>query len=159
MSGTSAASPPLRAILLDSGPLSLASNPRPTTESDACSRWLEDHVLGGVQVIVPEIVDYEIRRELLRADKPAGIAGLEMLTDTLTYLPLTTDMLRQAAAFWAKARRAGRTTADPHALDGDAILAAQALSLGYAPGEFVVATTNIGHLSQFVPAKLWQDIS
>lgn len=158
MSEASADSPPLRAILLDSGPLGLVSNPRPSAESHACSQWLEAHVVGGVQVIVPEIIDYEIRRELLRADKPAGIAGLELLTDTLTYLPLTTGMLRQAAAFWAQARRTGRMTADPHALDGDAILAAQAVSLGYAPGEFVVATTNIGHLSQFVTAKLWQDI-
>jgi hypothetical protein len=37
------------------------------------------------------------------------------------------------------------------------VLAAQALTLGEP--DVVVATTNIGHLSRFVPAELWQDIT
>jgi hypothetical protein len=37
------------------------------------------------------------------------------------------------------------------------ILAAQAVMLG-AP-DFVIATTNPKHLSRFVPADLWQNIS
>jgi hypothetical protein len=37
------------------------------------------------------------------------------------------------------------------------ILAAQALTLG-APA-VDIATSNVGHLSRFVPAELWQNIT
>ena len=46
--------------------------------------------------------------------------------------------------------------ADP-ALDGDVILAAQAATLDRA--RVIDATTNVRHLSRFVPAKLWADIA
>jgi hypothetical protein len=36
------------------------------------------------------------------------------------------------------------------------ILAAQVLTLGAA--DVVVATTNVGHLSRFVPTDLWQNV-
>jgi len=58
-------------------------------------------------------------------------------------------MLR-AAELWAEVRRRGRPTADPQALDGDVILAAQTLSIGGR-----VATENVGHLSLFVEAADW----
>jgi hypothetical protein len=53
----------------------------------------------------------------------------------------------------------GRATADPKALDGDVILAAQALLSGIAPADFVVATSNVAHLSRYVPAELWNAIT
>jgi hypothetical protein len=37
------------------------------------------------------------------------------------------------------------------------ILAAQAVTLNVA--DFAIATTNVGHLSRFVPADLWQNIT
>jgi hypothetical protein len=37
------------------------------------------------------------------------------------------------------------------------ILAAQAMTLEIAEG--VIAITNVGHLSRFVPAALWLDIT
>lgn len=50
-------------------------------------------------------------------------------------------------------------TAAPEALDGDAILAAQALMAG-GPGDTVmVATSNVGHLGRFVDARVWDRIS
>ena len=55
-------------------------------------------------------------------------------------------------------RNAGTPTAGVDALDGDVILAAQALSLGVATQDLVVATTNVAHLSLFVPADLWTNI-
>lgn len=67
--------------------------------------------------------------------------------------------MRCAAQFWAEARRAGRPTADPHALDADVILCAQARLAIDEQDDFVVATTNIAHLSLFVAAKLWSDIT
>ena len=60
----------------------------------------------------------------------------------------------KAAELWAEARKRGKPTADVHALDGDVILAAQALQI-----QAVVATENIGHLSFFVDAQYWKEIS
>jgi len=45
-------------------------------------------------------------------------------------------------------------TADPKELDGDVILAAQALQVGGA-----IVTENVGHLAQFVEAKSWREIT
>ncbi len=64
--------------------------------------------------------------------------------------------MRKAAELWAQARQSGRQTAADPALDGDVILAAQALTLGLP--QVVIATTNVGHLGRFVPAELWQNI-
>jgi len=55
-------------------------------------------------------------------------------------------------------RREGRPTSDPLALNGDVILAAQALSVGTASDDVVVATTNVGHIARFVAASLWTEI-
>jgi predicted nucleic acid-binding protein len=107
-------------------------------------------------VIVPEIADYEVRRELLRANKVKGIAKLDALADLLEYLPITTAAMRRAALFWAQARQQGRPTAGDKTLDADMILAAQAMALGVA--DVVIATTNVGHLSRFAPAELWHKI-
>jgi hypothetical protein len=78
------------------------------------------------------------------------------MASVLEYLPLTTRAMRQAALFWAQARQQGLPTAEDKAIDGDVILAAQAMTLGLP--DAVVATTNIGHLSRFVPADFWQNI-
>ncbi len=55
-----------------------------------------------------------------------------------------------------EARQRGRPTADPKALDGDVILAAQATLVADEGNEVIVATTNVGHLSQFVDAREWR---
>ena len=56
-----------RTVLLDSGPLGMVTNPRRSPQSVACAQWLQELVLSGVQIIIPEIADYEVRRELVRA--------------------------------------------------------------------------------------------
>ena len=145
----------MTAVVLDTGPLGLASNPKRSPESQACRLWVRGLVARGVRVVVPEIADYELRRELIRASKSAGIVRLDAMREALEYLPITTGAMLEAARLWASARNAGLPTAPKEALDGDAILAAQALSLGLAPGETVVATTNVGHLSRFVDARDW----
>jgi hypothetical protein len=45
-------------ILLDSGPLGLISHPRVTSK---VSTWLAGLVGFGVQVLIPEVADYEVR--------------------------------------------------------------------------------------------------
>ncbi|NEQ67432.1 MAG: hypothetical protein F6K21_18370 [Symploca sp. SIO2D2] len=62
----------------------------------------------------------------------------------------------KAAELWAQARNTGRPTADPKALDGDVILAAQAILVAEEGNEVIVATTNVGHLSQFIDAREWR---
>jgi predicted nucleic acid-binding protein len=146
-----------RVVLLDAGPLGLVTNPQRSRQSLACAQWLQALVTHGLRVIVPEIADYEVRRELLRAKKERGLARLDALAGRLEYLPLTTAAMRQAAMFWAQARQQGLPTADDKALDGDVILAAQATTVGVT--DVVIATTNVGHLSRFAPAALWPDIS
>jgi len=147
----------IHVVLLDAGPLGLASNPRYSPQNVTCAQWLYALVSGGVRVIVPEIADYEIRRELLRAGRTRGIARLDAMVNWLEYLPITTATMRRAAQFWAQARRMGQPAASDQSLDADMILAAQAATLGAA--ETVIATTNVGHLAPFATAELWQNIT
>lgn len=144
-----------RAVLLDAGPIGLATNPRRSPQSAACAAWLQTLVAAGARVLIPEIADYEVRRELLRARKTAGIERLDSLAARLEYLPITTAAMREAASFWATARQHGQPTAGDQTIDGDMILVAQGATLG---DDFIIATTNVGHLSRFVNAKLWEAI-
>lgn len=149
----------LQAVVLDSSPLGLVTQRAgKSQEGDACRPWLEALLAQGIKVYVLEICDYEVRRELIRAKKPAGIARLDQLKQLARYLPLTTDVMLKAAELWAQARNAGVVTADIHAFDGDAIAAAQALSLGLSAAEYVVATSNVKHISRFASADLWTNI-
>ncbi len=111
-------------------------------------------------MILPAIIYYELKRELLRAGKTVSVSRLEAFASATAgrYLPLSDEALQLAAALWARARQQGRPTADVKDLDIDVILAAQALSFGPAPSDVVVATTNPRHLSQFISAKNWQEI-
>ena len=154
-----APSPRLHAVLLDTGPLGLLVHTKAGPDTVACRAWTATLAAAGARVIVPEIADYELRRELLLARLTRSLRALDLLAESLDYLPLDTAAMRQAANFWAQARQAGRPTADRHALDADVVLAAQAVTLGYPPGGAVVATGNVGHLAQFIPAQHWQDIT
>ncbi len=145
-------------ILLDAGPLGLITNPRASQEARECNQWLEALSLKEIQVKIPEIADYEVRRELLRADKFKGIERLNDLQKYLDYVPLTTQTILKAAQFWAQMRKQGRPTADDKALDGDVILAAQAILIQNEGHEVIIATTNVGHLSRLAQAKTWREI-
>jgi predicted nucleic acid-binding protein len=118
--------------------------------------WLNSLPLKGYTVMLPEIADYEVRRELLRAGKEIGIRRLDELKLQIPYRPLTTEVMLLAAELWADARKRGRPTADPNSLDGDVILAAQAILLESEGNEVIIATTNVAHLSQFVDAREWR---
>lgn len=149
-----------RIVVLDAGPLGLLTQRKGVKEADACRSWLRQGVQGGVVFVVPEIADYEVRRELLRAGKSSGIARLDafVTAEPGRYLPISTAAMRRAARFWADARRRGQPTAPDPALDADCILAAQAVTLDAPPEAVVVATTNVSHLGRFVSAELWEGL-
>jgi len=148
-----------RVVVLDAGPLGLLVNPRRTPPVLDGIAWMQRLVAGGVALRVPEIADYEVRRELLRIKSVRAIRLLDGLATRLGYLPLTTEMMRQAAAYWAEARQHGMPTAPDLSLDGDVILAAQATVLRALGDDVVIATTNPRHLNRFVPAVVWQTIT
>lgn len=143
-------------ILIDAGPLGVLVNPNNHAAPVAMRNWVAALLAAGRRVILPEITDYEVRRELVRRGSHRALVNLDRLPRTLEYLALTTPAMRLAADLWAQARNAGQQTAHDHALDGDVILAAQARSLGVP---VVVATDNPAHLSRFVPSESWQNIA
>lgn len=146
-------------ILLDAGPIGIVTNPKASPENLDCNKWLEAILRKGYRVFVPEIADYEIRRELLRANKLEGIKRLDQLIRAIGYIPLSTETMLKAAEFWAKLRKDGQPTADDKALDGDVILAAQAVTIiDYTKSSVLIATTNVGHLSRLTPAYEWREI-
>lgn len=145
-----------KVVFLDAGPLGLVIHPRAGQEIDA---WLKRLLQSGVSVLIPEIADYEVRRELLRLQKVQSVERLDQLKVQIGYVPLTTQAMLKAAEFWAKARNEGYPTADAKALDADVILAAQVSTMTSKQDEPVIATTNVGHLARFVPAKEWRDIT
>lgn len=140
-------------VLLDAGPLGMVSHPRVSSEVAA---WLALLVSGGTEVLIPEIADYEVRRELIRAGRTKGVERLNQLKTALGFVPITTVAMLRAAEFWAEARRRGRQTASDQSLDADVILAAQAATI--SGKDVVVASTNPRHLSRFTNAVFWHDI-
>jgi predicted nucleic acid-binding protein len=147
-------------LCLDSGPLGLLTHPQRSDEVIAIAGWLSDCLGRASRVIVPAIVYYEVKRELLRAQKTFSIGRLDAFVTAIPgrYLPLSDSALRLAAELWAKCRRAGQPTAHGKALDIGVIIAAQILSSEIEASEAVIATTNPKHLSQFITAKHWRDI-
>jgi len=59
--------------------------------------------------------------------------------------------LLRAASLWAEARNQGRRTAPDQALDGDVIIAAQALEVGAT-----VVSDNRKHLSRYCAVEDWR---
>ncbi len=116
-------------------------------------------------ILLPEIADYEVRRKLLSLDQGAAsiqrLDNLVRLGGPLVYVPINTRAIRRAAQLWSEARRGGYSTADEKALDGDVILAAQALEYVGDGDRLFIATGNESDLSRFVGdrAQPWQSIT
>ncbi len=83
-------------VLLDTGVLGLATNPKAVT-SGAVLLWIKRLLRDGNRPLVPEIADYELRRELVRIASKTAIETLERMGTKLGYLPLDTDTMRRAA--------------------------------------------------------------
>lgn len=142
-----------RVIVLDTGPAGKIAHPN---VDDRVQQWLAERIAAGDQIALPEIVDYELRRNFLlevRRGKTSfnkSLQRLDELRDTLLFLPLNSGTMLKAAEIWADARIRGKPTADDKALDGDVILAAQALQI-----DGTIVTENPGHLALFAKVECW----
>ncbi|MGD8859483.1 MAG: PIN domain-containing protein [Myxococcales bacterium] len=135
-------------LLLDTGILGRVCHPSKYQEvRDWLAVSVADHDL-----LISEVADYELRRELIRIGATRSLARLDELERELRYVPVTTATWRSAAKLWAWARRTGKATASGDALDGDVLIAAQARA-----EDAVVVTTNPRHFEQFVEARRWGD--
>ena len=87
-------------------------------------------------MVVPDVADYEVRRELTRIRASASLRRLDELVilGGLLYAAVTTVEWRKAAEFWADARTRGLPTASRDSLDADVVLAACAATIGQ-PGD------------------------
>jgi len=148
-----------RLVVLDSGPLGLLAYSKASDDALECTRWIRRLIVVGNEIVIPEISDYEVRRELLRIGPTKGLLKLESLLTVggSRFLPIDTPAMRLAANLWADARRSGQPTAAPEALDADVILAAQAIG-ETGSGPVIVATANVNHISRYVSAAHWRDI-
>ncbi|MEX0781989.1 MAG: hypothetical protein WD557_05015 [Dehalococcoidia bacterium] len=147
-----------RLVLLDSTPVGMLVHTREQVRTPV-ERWIGELASSSV-VVLPEIILYEVRRELLRLDAAGSLRLLDALPSQFLYAPVTTSILLGASELWAQSRRRGRPTSGTRDLDIDVILAATAQDIvADSNDQAVVATRNIRHLSQFVDARLWDSIA
>jgi predicted nucleic acid-binding protein len=87
--------------------------------------------------------------------RTASLGRLDELTRELPYVSVSTATWRRAAALWAAARNGGLVTAPPEALDGDVLIAAQAIE-----EEAAIVTLNMKHfVALSVSAFEWHAVS
>jgi hypothetical protein len=91
----------MRLIVLDTGTLGLLAYPRARPDALACRQWAKALLAAGIRVIVPGIADYELRRELIRAGKAAGLRRLDAVRAGFELDPVTQAGLDEAASLWA----------------------------------------------------------
>lgn len=143
-------------IVLDSSPLGMLCNPNLVPSTIQMREWVDCIGAAGITLVIPEIADYEVRRELIRTRKQGSIRLLDSLKQPMLYLELTTAAMQLAAELWAKARQTGKPTGHSHSLDADVILAAQTILLDR---QAIIATDNANHLSRYTLADHWLNLT
>jgi predicted nucleic acid-binding protein len=137
--------PKCRFILLDTHPLSKVTHPKIDPK---VQQWLKSLQNSKIVIRIPEIADYELRRELIREGKKKSLERLDTLSQ-MFLIPITPETMRKAAELWAWVRNQGKPIAGNDSLDGDVILAAQAIIQLKSFDEVIVVTTNLKHISRF----------
>lgn len=84
----------------------------------------------------------------MRQGKQKSIDRLNKLSQ-ICLIPLTPETMRKAAELWAWVRNQGKPTASNESLDGDVILAAQAILQLKSFDQVIVVTINLKHISRF----------
>jgi predicted nucleic acid-binding protein len=142
--------------LLDTHPLSQVTHPKVDPRIQI---WLQSLRKDQITIRIPEIADCELRRELLRQRKHKSIDRLNKLSQ-IYLIPITPETMQKAAELWAWVRNQGKPTASKDSLDGDVILAAQAIIQLRSFKEVIIVTTNLKHILRFehegIFVKDWQ---
>ncbi|MBE9054640.1 type II toxin-antitoxin system VapC family toxin [Sphaerospermopsis sp. LEGE 08334] len=140
-----------RGILLDTHPLSKVSHPKIDPK---VQQWLKSLRDTNTELRIPEIADYELRRELLREGKKKSLKRLDALRN-ICLIPINSETILKAAELWAWVRNQGKPTASNDSLDGDVILAAQAILQLNSFDKVIVVTTNVKHISRFTSSGIF----
>lgn len=113
-------------VFIDSGVLGILANPNKINQVSDCQEWLYRLLSQGVYVCSSEICDFEVRRSLIlesqRKPNLNSIQNLDQLREIISFLPITSEILRKASTLWASARSQGIPTADNKSLDIDIII-------------------------------------
>ena len=136
-------------LLLDTAVVGEICHPR---KYDDVRAWFA-RAAAAHEMLLSEVADYELRRELLRIDSRRSLDRLDELMREIRYIPVTTATWRAAARLWALQRKAGRVTAAEGGLDGDVLIAAQALA-----EDAVIVTPNTRHFDSMVRTVTWQEV-
>ena len=144
-----------RIFVFDSDPTGLACHHSGGSEAVNFRVWLAEQWASSLILVIPEIIDYEVRRSLILAESWNSMARLDDLYQSgrVRHLPITTPAMRRAAELWAEARNKGYQTADNRAIDGDVILAAQAIEFCSDTDDWAILTENVGHIARYVGGR------
>ncbi|MEO6809490.1 MAG: hypothetical protein ABI353_10315 [Isosphaeraceae bacterium] len=90
-----------RIILLDSGPVGLACSRPGLFQVDQCHAWLLAMETVGAEIFISTIVDYEVRRELIRIGATAKLMNLDDLVVRFDRLDISATAMVRAAEYLA----------------------------------------------------------
>src|SRR5688500_9778154 len=99
---------------------------------------------GGSELLLCPVVEYEIRRGLLKRGAGSGLRSFEAIRAGLAYQAFDEETWLRGAELWAESRRLGQPITD-----ADLLIAAHALQLGAT-----LATDNEKHFEVFKPLGL-----
>jgi predicted nucleic acid-binding protein len=138
-------------LLLDTNVLARLCHP---TGYQDVKDWFRSLLLRGAdapEILVPVLVDYELRRSLVGRGASTSLAHLDSLAQSMTIVPVTAEIARRAAEISAS------LGADKHKQlpDGDILIAATAQTEGA-----VLVTSDVDFRSiPGVTAKDWSEIA
>lgn len=138
-------------LMLDTGVLGAICHPRKHADVKLWFRGILR--VRGHDVFLPEVADFELRRELFRLGATASLRELDDLPSEVLYVPIDTAMMRDAAALWASMWKTGKPLGTADALAADVILAAQARAV-----DALMVTDNPSHLGRMVAVAAWKDL-
>lgn len=132
----------------------MAPNPRGT---GAFPDWYRSLTATDVVVVVPEVADYEVRRELILARLELSLARLAAVRAAARFEPITSEIMLAAARIWAEAK-SHRAAHGGEGATGWRRHPPRHRSNARKGRAVMIATTNVRYLAQFADARLWSEI-